>query len=217
MKNKIFTLLPLILCSLAISAMDFEKDNPEDKVVRLRCAWKLREFSHDFLTIGHTPLRLFDSCMAIAQSQERTCQEDNDIKESYECRPLVLQATRNRCKEFYKKALEVVLNCDPSCQEKDIARAKEVKSRCTASCTDMQKACYLSDTFELSDRYAYGPYNRARLCGLFNYLRCRSECADNYSHEINSIAREWEDEKKTIEEAEFWNRQAKIKYNNAKV
>ena len=213
MKYSQFITLSILLFPFALIAMNFEQDNPTDKVVRLRCAWRLHEFTSQYLALGHTPLYLYDSCMNTVQSQEKKCQEDIMLKDTFECKRSALEAERDKCQKFYKKALEVVHNCDPGSPEKELREINVQKSLCKKSCLDMQKRCYLStNDFLLSSQYAFGAENRARSCGLSNYLKCRYECLCNFNRKKNQIINEWEEEKRTIELTEHWNRETKLKH-----
>lgn len=208
----------LVLFPLSAMGMNFEQDNPDDKVVRRQCAWELRDFKEDWETIGNTPLRLYDLCISTVEYQEKACQEESTLKESYDCRSAQLQAKRDKCTALYKKALGVVKNCNPKSLEKELREIEDQDSRCKSDCLDMQKKCYLRNEFLLSSRYAGGPDNREKFCGPFNYIKCRTQfCTAEYDHLKAQVKRDHEREKKIIEEMDFWNQHTKQKYFKPKI
>jgi DNA gyrase/topoisomerase IV subunit A len=202
----------LVLFPLSAMGINFEQDNPDDKVVRLRCGWMLREFNYERLAIGMTPLSIYDKCMQITRYYEEKHEKESSLKDPYNSSPSDLPTTASECEKLYKNALKAIHNCDASSKEKELREIKEQESRCKSSCTETQKRCYLRDEFLLSSRYAYGKENRDRLCGLFNYLSCISWCKNDYIEKRNTIIKERKDEERDIEASSFTNYEVKQRY-----
>lgn len=176
MTIKLIVLGAMIPFSIPAMAMNFFKDNPEDKVIPKTCVKELIPYWRLWnKAVGYTPLSLFDMCKRNADLVNKACQEDEQLKQMPDCLPFAKKQRHANCKKLYKKSLEIINQYQDFEDEEEQTKAQieHLFKSCVKSCNSKAfKYHKLNESFfDLETR------NHARhFKYIFNSLLCFREC-----------------------------------------